>query len=262
MILDTILKHKRKEVAVSKKRLALSALKKEVLFLPEERPRFLKALEASRGIAVIAEIKRKSPSKGILRKNFDPCAIALDYERGGASALSVLTDEKFFGGSSQILKKVRVVTRLPILRKDFIIDEYQIWESRRIGADAVLLLAGVLSTAKIHQFSALASRLGLDALVEVHTEGEARKALSVKAPLVGINNRDLRDFRVDLATTKRLAGLFSKKVCLVSESGIQSRKDLVYLRACGAQAVLVGESLMKRPSPGAALKALLGASRG
>ena len=262
MILDVILKHKQKEVAVSKKRLVLSVLKKEVLSLPQAKPRFLEALEESRGIAVIAEIKRKSPSKGILRKNFDPCAIARDYERGGASALSVLTDEKFFGGSSQILKKVRTVTRLPILRKDFIIDEYQIWESKRMGADAVLLIAGVLSAAKLLKFSALAHRLGLDTLVEVHTEGEARKALRVKAPLVGINNRDLKDFRVDLATTKRLAGLFSKKICLVSESGIQSRKDLVYLEACGAKAVLVGESLMRRPSPGAALKALLGISRG
>ncbi len=262
MILDVILKHKRAEVAARKKRKSLATLKKEVAALRIRRSLFLKALTKAEQMAVIAEIKRKSPSKGILRKRFDAAGIARDYERGGATALSVLTDEKFFGGSSQDLKKVRKVTRLPILRKDFIIDEYQIWESRGIGADAVLLIAGTLSIVNLRKFSALAGRLGLDALVEVHTESEARKALQIKAPLVGINNRDLKNFKVDLATTKRLAGFFSKKVCLVSESGIQSGKDLIYLKACGAKAVLVGESLMKSPSPGAALKTLLRTSRG
>lgn len=262
MILDVILGHKQKEVAAEKKRKPLGALKKEILSLDTTQPRFLRALEASLETAVIAEIKRKSPSKGILRKNFDPAAIARDYERGGATAISVLTDKKFFGGSSLILKKVRMATRLPILRKDFIIDEYQIWESRKMGADAVLLIAAILPTAKIRKFSKLARKLGLDALLEVHTESQARKAIKAKADLVGINNRDLRDFGVDIATTKRLAGLFSKKVCLVSESGIQNGKDLIYLGACGAKAVLVGESLMKHPSPGLALKALLRARRG
>lgn len=262
MILDDILKHKKTEVAARKKRKPLASLKKEVAALKPRSPQFLKALTAARRMAVIAEIKRKSPSKGILRKKFDPAGIARDYDRGGATALSVLTDEKFFGGSLENLQKVRSVTRLPILRKDFIIDEYQIWETRNLGADAVLLIAGTLSVAKLRRFSDLARRLGLDALVEVHTENEARKAIQVQAPLVGINNRDLKSFKVDLATTKRLAGFFSKKVCVVSESGIQSGKDLLYLKACGAKAALVGESLMRRPGPGAALKVLLRASRG
>lgn len=262
MILSAILKNKKKEIAAAKKRVPLTMLKKRALSLVSRRPRFLKALQKNRPIAVIAEIKRKSPSKGILRKNFSPVVIARSFERGGAAALSVLTDEKFFGGSTEILKKVRIATNLPLLRKDFIIDEYQIWESRCIGADAVLLIAALLTSAKMLKFSALARRLGLDALVEVHTESEVRKAIRAKAPLVGINNRNLGDFSVDLATTKRLARFFSKKVCLVSESGIQTRKDLIYLRACGVKAVLVGESLMKRPSPGAALLDLLGVRRG
>lgn len=261
-MLDKIIGHKKNEVRAAKAKFPLADVKKAVAKLRSRRPVLCDRLKKGRAISIIAEIKRKSPSKGMIKKNFDPIRIARAYERAGASALSVLTDGKFFGGSPQILQAIRASSDLPILRKDFIIDEYQIWESRLLGADCVLLIAAVLSDSQIKRFLDLSRQLGLDALVEVHTDTDADKALRAKARFVGINNRDLRTFRVDLATTERLAGLFSKKVCLVSESGIQSRKDLIYLKACGAKAALVGESLMKHPSPGAALKMLLGVSRG
>ena len=262
MILDRIVKYKKRFVLALKKKTPFRLLKKQVRALPRKKTMFLKALSQTSPVAVIAEIKRRSPSKGILKKGFDPVRLARALDRGGAPALSVLTDEKFFGGSTGVLRKIRAVTRLPILRKDFIVDEYQVWESRLIGADAVLLIAAVLSAGEIKKFSAVARRLGHDVLLEVNTEADAQKALKIRARLVGINNRDLGTFRVGLSATRRLARRFPESVYLVSESGIQNHDDLIYLKACGVRAVLVGESLMKHRDPGAALKELTRQHRG
>ncbi len=208
-------------------------------------------------MAVIAEIKRRSPSKGTLCKNFNPVKIALDYERAGASALSVLTDQKYFGGSLEILKKVKKNCALPILRKDFIIDEYQIYETRLIEADAILLIARVLDAKTLKRFHSLAKELGLEVLFEVHDAADLKKVWPLKPQLVGINNRDLSNFRVDLSITQRLASKVPKHCLLVSESGISSAKDLIQLKKYGVKVVLVGETLMKNKKPGEALKQLL-----
>ena len=252
MILDKIVAHKKKEIA------SLKAGSAPI----RKAGRFYRALKDARGIAVIAEIKRKSPSKGILRKNFKPTEIAGQFGRSGASALSVLTDRKFFGGSGAILKQVRRSTKLPLLRKDFIISEAQIPESVAMGADAILLIAAILSRKKMAELAALASRAGLDVLFEAHTASELKKILAVKPKIVGINNRDLRTFRVDLKTTEKLAPKIPKGVLLVSESGIRDAADLARLKKSGVKAVLVGESLMKEKDPGAALKKILGVSHG
>jgi indole-3-glycerol phosphate synthase len=261
MILDEIVRHKVKEVEALKAKEPLEVLRKKVRALGGKKRVFLKALKENGPVAVIAEIKRKSPSKGMLRKNFDPVRLAREFEDAGAGALSVLTDEKFFGGSAEILKKVRAATKLPILRKDFTVDEYQVWQSRLIGADAVLLIASILSQKQLKSFSVLAQKLGLDCLFEVHSPSEAKKVLALKPKLVGINNRDLKTFLVDLATTKKLAKYFSSPTFLVSESGIGNWDDLVFVKRAGARGVLVGESLMKEKSPGQALKKLLGKTK-
>ncbi len=262
MILDKIINNKKKEIAFLKKARPLPVLKKELSSFKFRKNIFLKALKCAKTIAVIAEIKRRSPSKGILRKNFKPLEIAKEYERAHASALSILTDRKFFGGSSAIFKSVRCVTKLPMLRKDFILEEYQVYESRLMGADAILLIAGILSFGQLRSLSRSAQRLGLDCLYEVHTPNEVKKILPLKPKIVGINNRNLRTFKVDIHTTKRLIKKLPKSAFVVSESGIQSHEDLVYLKKMGVKAALVGESLMKQKSPGAALQKLLGDLRG
>ena len=256
-ILEKIVAYKKKELARQKNHLSLEALRNHPAVLKRKSTRFLNALRGHNPVAVIAEIKRRSPSKGILRKNFNPVAIAKEYEQAGAAALSVLTDKKFFGGSDEILKQVHRVSSLPILRKDFVIDEYQIYQSKLIRADAILLIVSLLSSEELKRFTGLAAKLGLDALFEVHTALELKKALKAKPKLLGINNRNLKTFSVDIRTTQKLAKRLPKSVFLVSESGIQSPSDLLYLGACGARAVLVGESLMTKVRPGAALKALL-----
>ena len=253
-VLAEITRRKRKEVEALKGRGTLGDLRKKVARLGRKKPVFEKALRKPGKIAVIAEIKKRSPSAGVLRKNFDPAAIARGYKNAGAAALSVLTDEKFFGGSSAILKKVRKAVRLPILRKDFIVDEHQVWESRLMGADAILLIAAILPSKKLAALSAAASAAGLEVLFEVHTRQDLKKVLPLKPRVVGINNRDLRTFKVDIRTTAKLAGLLPKDILLISESGIQKREDLLYLKKAGAQAILVGESLMKAKNPGEALR--------
>ncbi len=256
MILDKIVRHKRNEIAAAKKKKPLEALRRE-LGARRGTHRFQKALSSAKDVAVIAEIKRRSPSKGLLRKKFDPVLLARDFSRSGASALSVLTDEKFFGGSLPILKKVRASTRLPILRKDFMLDEYQVYEAALAGADAILLIAAILTPRKLEVLSALAASLGLDVLFEVHDKKDVEKILPLKPRLAGINNRDLRTFDVDLKATEKLAGMFPRKTLLVSESGIFTRTDIERVKRAGASAVLVGESLMKAASPGRGLEALL-----
>ena len=258
MILKKIVENKLKEVRSLKKKKPMRNLLDAVSRLPKKRSFFLEALKKDKPIAVIAEIKQRSPSKGMLRKNFSPVSLAKSFEKSGASALSVLTDEKFFGGSPELLNSVRKETRLPILRKDFIIDAYQVFESRLIGADAILLIAAILSAGKLRRLSVLAKRLGLEVLFEVHTPSDVKKVMPLRPKLVGINNRDLKNFRVNLETTERLSRAFSKNVFLVSESGIQSHSDLLFLKGLGVRAVLVGEALMRQKNVRAGLRKLLG----
>ena len=262
MILDDIIRNKKKEIISSKKKASLLSLQKEARGLPHRKNHFLVSLKKKSGMAVIAEIKRRSPSKGILRKNFDPAAIARDYQASGAGALSVLTDEKYFGGSADILRKVKKACSLPVLRKDFIVDEYQVYESRLMKADAILLIARVLDRAALKKLYLLAGKLGLEVLFEVHDAADLKKVLPLKPRLLGINNRDLSNFHVDLGVTRRLAPQAPKDCLLVSESGIAKPEDLATLKKYGVRAVLVGEAFVKDKKPGEALKRLLGKSRG
>ena len=257
-VLDEILAHKREELAAAKARLAPEALAVRARARVEPTRGFRRALLAGgRGPRVIAELKRRSPSRGELRPDFDPVAIAKAYEAGGAAALSVLTDERFFGGSLAILESVRGATRLPLLRKDFTLDAYQIDEARVAGADAVLLIAAALAPAELARLREHAVNLGLDVLVEVHDEAELDAAKAAGADLIGINNRDLETFHTDLAVTERLAKRVPEGALVVAESGIFGREDVARLQRAGAAAFLVGESLMREPDPGLALRRLL-----
>ena len=215
-------------------------------------------------IALIAEVKKASPSAGVICKDFDPVRIAKEYEAAGASCLSVLTDEKFFQGSLDYLRQIRAAVKLPLLRKDFIIDERQILEAIEWGADAILLIVAILNDEQLAKFHSLAVEAGLAVLVEVHDEEELERALKISPALIGVNNRNLKTFKVDLATTERLAAkLFSSPVArdlslLVAESGINSRADVERLKKCGAGAILVGESLVKQGDIGAKVRELIG----
>lgn len=217
-------------------------------------------------VAVIAEVKKASPSKGIIRPDFDPVAIARSYEAGGAAALSVLTDLSYFQGSLDYLREIRTAVSLPLLRKDFIIDGAQILEARAAGADAILLIVAAFAgpsadgrtVAELAELLKLTRELGMDALVEVHDEAEMRIAAELKADLIGINNRDLRTFVTDLAVTERVAGLCPEGALLVSESGLFTAAEVRRVHAAGARAILVGESLMRQPEPGAGIGPLLG----
>jgi len=257
MILDTIVETKRREVAV---------LKRDGPRVPEAEtgpPRgFARALTAARDLAIIAEIKKASPSKGVIAADFDPVAIARDYEAGGAACLSVLTDEEYFQGSLRYLVAARRAVGLPVLRKDFIIDEIQVREAALHGADAVLLIAAILDTSQIADYQALAAELGMDCLVEVHDEREAEAALTAGAGLIGINNRNLKDFTVDLATTFRVMAEIPEDVPVVSESGIRGREDILRLAGHGVAAALVGESLMRAGDRAASLRELCGIPMG
>jgi indole-3-glycerol phosphate synthase len=213
-------------------------------------------------IALIAEVKKASPSAGIIAPNFDAIRIARDYEAAGASALSVLTDEKYFQGRIESLELIRDAVRLPILRKDFIIDELQIYESAGRGADAILLIAAILDDRQLRDYRALAEHLHMAALVEVHDESEMERALNTGAAIIGINNRDLKSFTVSLATTEKLAARVKRGMCsdriVVAESGIHERADVERVAAAGADAILVGESLMRSKDIVAKVKDLLG----
>jgi indole-3-glycerol phosphate synthase len=259
-ILVEIVAHKREEVAAAKAVLPLDALKT----IPSRRghPRsFLQSLQGP-GLALIAEIKRASPSAGLIRKDFDPVAIAKIYEENHAAAISVLTDAHFFQGSLGYLAQVRETAGIPLLRKDFIIDAYQIVEAARAGADAVLLIAACLDDAQLRGFRETAQAEGLDALVEVHDEEELDRALESGALIVGINNRNLNTLEIDLSTTIKLAARLSaedrERVVLVSESGIHKPDDLQRLAAAGVKAVLIGEAFMKAPDIGAKVREILG----
>jgi indole-3-glycerol phosphate synthase len=209
--------------------------------------------------AIIAEIKRASPSKGVLREQFDPAAIAASYQRAGATCLSVLTDRPFFQGAPKFLVDARAACALPVLRKEFIVDEYQIAESRALGADAVLLIVAALDDARLAALEACARDYGMDVLVEVHDAAELDRALALETPLIGINNRNLRTFHVSLQTSVDLLPRIPPGRVVITESGILARRDVAQMRRHGVNAFLVGEAFMRAPDPGAALTALFGA---
>src|SRR5215212_8495919 len=255
-ILETIVEEKNKEVARLPQRNLSASVLKAALDSRSDKRDFSSALRhPKRGsVALIAEVKKASPSAGVICADFDPVRIAKAYELAGASCLWVLTDQKFFQGSLQDLKKVRAAVKLPLLRKDFIIDEKQIWEAIEWGADAILLIVAILNDAQLKHLHASATAAGLSVLVEVHDEAELERAKAAGAELIGVNNRDLKTFKVDLATTERLAAKFfhgapkrseGGSSLLVAESGIHTRADVERLAKCGAKAILVGESLLK-----------------
>ena len=259
-ILKTIVARKREEVAAARAAMPLPLLQARVADLEESPRGFARALRASvesGWTTVIAEVKRGSPSKGVIRADFDPIAIAEIYARHGAACLSVLTDEQFFHGHLRFLALIREQVRLPLLRKDFLYDRYQLWEAREAGADAVLLIAAMLEAAQLADLVAEAEEIGLDVLLEVHDEDEVEMALQVPVELVGINNRDLRTFYTDLAVTERLALRIPGERLVVAESGIAERADILRLQAAGARAFLIGESLMRAADIGAKLDELL-----
>ena len=283
-ILDKIVEQKKREVAQLPARLIAAGDLRDAMLERGESRDFLAALRRASsirhpasGIALIAEVKKASPSMGVICPNFDPVRIAKEYEAAGASCLSVLTDEQFFQGSLDYLRQIRAAVKLPLLRKDFIIDERQILEAIEWGADAILLIVAILSDAQLEKFHSLAIEAGLAVLVEVHDEEELERALKISPALVGVNNRNLKTFKVDLATTEILAakmedrGLQMAKPSalssilhppssplLVAESGIHTRADVERVQKCGASAILVGESLVKQGNIGAKVRKLIG----
>ena len=260
-ILDEIIAYKRRVVAEAKKQISPEELQTRS-DLARDPDSFLDSLTAAEDIALIAEIKKASPSKGVIRDDFDPVEIGRAYEVNGASAISVLTDVKYFQGSNASLKAVSEAVELPLLRKDFVVDPYQIHEARSIGASAVLLIVSALSPRKLAGLLADCRESKLGALVEVHTRDEAKMALDAGAELVGVNNRDLRTFTTDLQTTFDLIEHLPEDLVIVSESGIETRDHVVRLRDAGVDAVLVGEHLMRHPDVGRKLRMLLGKEGG
>jgi indole-3-glycerol phosphate synthase len=257
-ILQRIVEVKREEVAAARRRRDLPSLRREAEALGGQRD-FVGALHqriAAGGAGVIAEVKKASPSKGVLREHFVPSEIAASYARHGAACLSVLTDERFFQGAPQYLREARAACPLPVLRKDFMIDEYQVVEARAWGADCILLIAACLDDAQMADLEAVALGLGLAVLVEVHDGAELERALRLKTPLVGINNRNLRSFEVSLDTTLGLLPEVPSDRLLVTESGILGRADVQRMRDAGVHAFLVGEAFMRADDPGEALAAL------
>ena len=257
-ILDRIVADKRVELAAAKAAQPLNELRALLEGAPAPRS-FAEALRRP-GIGLIAEVKKASPSRGLLRVDFDPIALACTYADAGATAISVLTDEKHFQGSLGDLSAIReaLPDGPPLLRKDFLFEEYQLYEARGHGADAVLLIAAILEPALMRELMAVTRSLGLDALVEVHDEAELERAASAGAAIIGINNRDLRTFEVNLVTSERLAPLAPSGATIVAESGVFARADVRRLNACGVHSVLIGEALVTAPDPRAKIRELFG----
>ena len=243
-ILQKILENTRDNLKVQKTNLSLEEIKSSLAELSLPKSNFKTSI-SNKNEAIIAEIKKASPSAGVIAEDFNPVSKAKDYEAFGASALSILTEEDFFLGSNEYLKAVKKITSLPILRKDFIIDEYQIYESKLIGADCILLIASILSDQQLEEFVAIAKTLELDYLIEVHDENELKRAELFEGALIGVNNRNLKTFEVDLDNSVRLRNLFIKNNVFIAESGIKSRKDVDYLKSNNIKVFLIGESLMK-----------------
>ena len=257
-VLDEIVSNKRGEIAANKARLSIDELRERIKDAPPIRgfaDALRRRIEASQP-AVIAECKKASPSKGLIREDFDPAAIARSYQRGGAACLSVLTDEKYFQGSPRDLVTARANCTLPVIRKDFMIDPYQVFEARDMGADCILLIVACLTDDALEQLAQSAVSLGMDVLVEVHDRTELERALRLRLPLIGINNRDLRRFVTDIDTTIGLLKDIPDDRLVVTESGIHTSEDVDYLRSHGVDAFLVGEAFMRAPDPGTALEDL------
>jgi len=260
MILDDIVAYKREELAVQKQQVSVAQLQQLPLFaaLP---PSFLRSVRSKKGRSIIAEVKKASPSKGVIRADFEPLQFAQTYEANGAAAISVLTEKKFFQGSLTYLQRIRESVTVPLLRKDFLLDPYQVYEARAFGASAILLIVAILSDEQLSELSSLARTLGMDCLVEVHDEMELERALKCGVSLLGINNRDLRTFQTTIETSERLMRLVPTDVTVVSESGLSRSEQLSRLEAQGVRAFLIGETFMAAPDPGVPLREMLGGAR-
>lgn len=256
MIISRIVEEKRREVEEAKRAKPQEELVRETKSICVKSA-FKRNIARPHHTNLIAEIKKASPSKGILRGDFNPAKIAITYQANGASAISVLTDERFFEGRLEYIKKIKESVSLPILRKDFIIDEYQIYESVAAGADAILLISELLSTNEIVGFYNLAASLGLDVVVEAHNEEDIEKALTTGASIIGINNRDLHTFKAELATTQKLIRLIPQNKIKVSESGIKSYEDVMFLKSLGVNAVLIGEAFMESDDIAAKMREIM-----
>lgn len=259
-ILDEILAHKATEVAARRSRRSQTDIERDLSSLPLTRG-FSAALQeavSQDNSAVIAEVKKASPSKGIIREHFDPVEIAASYVRGGATCLSILTDEKYFQGHDEYLQNIRTRVNLPLLRKEFIVDAYQIPESRLLGADCILLIVSALEPSSLREFYEQATELHLDVLIEVHDRAELDIAIELNPPLIGINNRNLKTFETSLSNTFDLLDAIPDGVTVVTESGIHSREDVQKMRQQDVHAFLVGEAFMRAEDPGAALRTLFG----
>lgn len=260
-ILEEIIAHKHLEVAEQKKKITEDELICMIENSQDSSRGFMKALRHKAILkqpAVIAEIKKASPSLGVIREDFDPVSIAKSYQQGGATCLSVLTDRKYFQGDNDYIRKVRHTVSLPVLRKDFIVDPYQVIESRVLGADAILLIVAVLNDRELLELTYLAHDLGMDVLAEVHNADECQRALQLPIRVIGVNNRNLHDFSVDLDTSQNLKMMLpNNDYLLISESGINTAEDIQRLQKADIHAFLIGGSLMKAPNPGAALAQLL-----
>lgn len=260
MVLDEIVKHKWKEIERAKRSVPLAELKNKVRRLAKiTHPHaFRNALTAPNPIHLICELKKASPSSGLLKSAFDPERIANEFESAGASALSVLTEERYFGGGDAVLERVRHAVKIPILRKDFILDPYQIYETKALGADAFLLIAAILNKTKIRRMIALGRLLGIDCLVEVHSSDELEMALECGANIIGINNRNLKTLKVNRFHAESILPQVPKKIVAVVESGIQNRSDIVRYRKLGVRCFLIGTSLMRAKNIHSKMKELLG----
>lgn len=256
MYLDEIMQYKRCELEERMKKIPLNTLKQQMQFVKGTRD-FRAALDSEEGTRIIAEIKKASPSKGVIRNDFDYLEIARRYEVEGAAAISVLTDSYFFQGDIEYLSQIRHVVGIPLLRKDFIFDEYQVLEARIYGADAILLIATVLSQAELNHLYRLSRSLGMEVLVEVHDIKDLKKALKIDAGIIGINNRNLKSFKTDIKTTVDLAKRIPEDKIVVSESGINTTEDIEFLKNGGADAFLIGEAFMREADPGIKLRELV-----
>ncbi|MDP8258070.1 MAG: indole-3-glycerol phosphate synthase TrpC [Candidatus Aadella gelida] len=256
MILSKIIEEKRREVNRLRSKVSFNVYKEqaEKFYVNSQ---FKKNISRKGHINLIAEIKKSSPSQGVIRVDFDPLRIAMTYHGAGAGAISVLTDERFFDGKLEYLGMLKKRVTLPLLRKDFIIDEYQIYESVLSGADAILLIANILTQEELNRYHSIAKGLGLDILVEVHNEEEVEKALNCHAAIIGINNRDLTSFNVDISVTQRLIRLIPENKIIVSESGIKTYEQIMFLKSLGVNAVLIGETFMRSENIGAKVRELM-----
>jgi indole-3-glycerol phosphate synthase len=260
MILQKIVQERKRAVAALKQTQPIEQLIRAVEqgHRPGACRDLIQAVRQASGLGIIAEIKQASPSKGIIRRDFQPLAIANEYEANNAAGISVLTEPKYFLGKDEYLSEISAAVSLPVLRKDFIVDPYQIYESRLLGADCILLIAAILTDSELAGFQELAGELGLQCLVEVHSQAELERVIKSEPSFIGINNRDLNTFETNLRTTLELALLIPKEIVVVSESGITARKDMLLLEEAGVDGVLIGESLMRASSVSEKLKELRG----